>query len=213
MAAAGGKTTRFRWLYVARCAVASVVTVLAVVIIVRAVVVMLRPEKLQLKVTGGYVSVGRIPSMPPPEVTFVFTLRAFNPSGRAFIDYTNVTVRLVSNNASSAAAKIAQFDLPQSISVSQQMAHEAHVNVSLTPEEDVPLRYVQALFDGGSVSAEMEVDGLLTSHTMKGISRHDIPTTYYCWPVTIAVGGASSSLSDYSSDTSCLDKSDAPAFV
>ena len=102
MAAAAdhGKTTtswtRFRWLYVARCTVASVVTVLAVAVIARAVVVMLRPEKLQLKLSGGHVEVDHIPSLPPPGniVKLKFVLWANNPSGRASVYYTNITVRL-----------------------------------------------------------------------------------------------------------------------
>lgn len=57
--------TRFRWLNLARCTLASVVTVLAVVVIARAVVVLLRPEKLRLSVAGGRVSVSRMPAMKP----------------------------------------------------------------------------------------------------------------------------------------------------
>ncbi|KAI4976227.1 hypothetical protein ZWY2020_049834 [Hordeum vulgare] len=120
MAAADqGKTAarKFGWLYVARWAVASVVTVLAVAVIVRAVVVMLRPEKLQLKLSGGRVAVDSIPSMPPGnEVALNFVLRANNPSGRAFVEYTNVTVRLtdVSSASAAAPAMIAEFPCSRS---------------------------------------------------------------------------------------------------
>lgn len=72
-------TRRFRWLYVARWAVASMVTVLAVAVIVRAVVVMLRPEKLQLKLAGGRVAVDWIPSMPPPRRSPSSTCRSPSP--------------------------------------------------------------------------------------------------------------------------------------
>lgn len=206
----GGKASRLRWLYVARCAVAFLVTVIAVVVLVRAVVVMLRPEKLYLKVTGGYVSVDRIPSMPPRKVNFNFTLIASNPSGRVFIDFTGIHITLTDSNAS----KIADFDLPRNISLPQQMGQDAIVAVTLKPPEgDVPMRYVQDLFDGRSISAEMEVDGLLTDR-MKGVSTNAHHITYFCLPVTIVVGGSSSSsLSSTSgADTTCLDKSEAPAF-
>ncbi|XP_044961325.1 uncharacterized protein LOC123412443 [Hordeum vulgare subsp. vulgare] len=229
MAAADqGKTAarRFGWLYVARWAVASVVTMLAVAVIVRAVVVMLRPEKLQLKLSGGRVAVDSIPSMPPPgnEVALNFVLRANNPSGRAFVEYTNVTVRLtdVSSASAAAPAMIAEFPLPQSIPVLQQTAHEAIVRVGMTPGEDVPMRYVQALFEGRSIDGvEMMLRGDFHSHVEMAsgdyVTTSD-PATYYCWPVTIAVGGSSSSSSpDYTNvvvtDAPCLDKSEAPAIV
>ncbi|XP_048543553.1 uncharacterized protein LOC125522547 [Triticum urartu] len=221
-------TRRFGWLYVARWAVASVVTVLAVAVIVRAVVVMLRPEKLQLKLSGARVAVDWIPSMPPPrnEVMLNFVLRANNPSGRASVEYTNITVRLtdVTSASSPSPTKIAEFDLPESIPVLQRTAHEAMVRVGMTPGEDVPMRYVRALFEGRSVDGvEMMLRGVFHSHVAMAsgdyVTTSDL-ATYYCWPVTIAVGGPSSSSSsspDYTSvvvtDAPCLDKSEAPAIV
>ncbi|KAF0902420.1 hypothetical protein E2562_016255 [Oryza meyeriana var. granulata] len=217
-------TARFRWLNLARCTVATVVTVLAVVVIARAVVVLLRPEKLRLSVAGGSVSVTRMPAMKPlPRVNISFVLRAFNPSGRASIEYTglSVTLRAVDNyNPSPAAAAmpaiISKFPFPDMF-VAQQMAHEAKASVSLAAEEDVPLPYVQRLFDGGSIIAAIQLDGSLTNRMEidGGMSRSDggVATTYYCLPVTIAVGDSHDEDSTTTRDTWCLDKSDVPAFV
>uniref|UniRef100_A0A0E0L751 Late embryogenesis abundant protein LEA-2 subgroup domain-containing protein n=1 Tax=Oryza punctata TaxID=4537 RepID=A0A0E0L751_ORYPU len=215
-------TARFRWLNLARCTVASVVTVLAVVVIARAVVVLLRPEKLRLSVAGGRVSINRMAAMKPlPRVNMSFVLRAFNPSGRASVEYTGLTVtlRAIDGDAASpatAAAIIAQFPFPD-VPVAQQMAHEAVARVSLAAAEDVPLRYVKALFDGGSISAAIQVDGFLTTRMeIDGrISRSDggAATTFYCLPVTVAVGDGDDDESTSSRDTWCLDKSDVPAFV
>jgi hypothetical protein len=219
MAEQGSKTTSrcrsFRWLYVARLAVASVVTVVAVAVIVRAVVVMLRPEKLQLKLAGGHVTVRDIPSLPPPHnaVQLKFILRANNPSGRASIAYTNITVRFTEASSSSSsspapAARIAEFGLPEPIAVPQRTAHEAAVIVSLVPGEDLPMRYVRALYDGRAVTgAEMKLSGLLTSKV--AMATTSVNTTYYCWPISIAVGPAG----DAVADVPCLDNSEAPAHV
>lgn len=76
--------------------------------------------------------------------------------------------------------------------VAQQVAHEAAARVSLAAAEDVPLRYVKALFDGRGISAAIQVDGFLTTRMeIDGrISRSNggVATTFYCLPVTIAVG-------------------------
>ena len=218
-----GKTTtswtRFRWLYVARCTVAFVVTVLAVAVIARAVVVMLRPEKLQLKLSGGHVAVDHVASLPPPGnvVTFTFVLGANNPSGRASVEYTNITVRLTDALSSPAPTVIAQFDLTQTISVTQRTRREAMVRVTLEPEKDVPMQYVRAFFEGrGVAGAQMELSGVFASHVVmaRGEVTTSIVATYYCWPVTVAVGDALS-LEDYGgvTDAPCLDKSEAPAIV
>ncbi|XP_044958597.1 uncharacterized protein LOC123409791 [Hordeum vulgare subsp. vulgare] len=201
---------RFRWLYAARCTLACVVTVVAVVVIVRAVVVMLRPEKLQLKLAGGRVAVDYIPSLPPPGnvVVLTFVLRANNPGGRATIVYANVTVRLT--DASALAAKITEFDLPDPIEVAQRTMREASTKVVLEPPEDLPMRYVHALYEGRGVpGAEMELTGILSSHVGVAMATTSVVvTTYYCWPVTIAVGAP-----DSAADVTCFDKRDAPAHV
>lgn len=228
MAAGGdqGKTpatsrTRFRWLYVARCTVAFVVTVLAVAVMARAVVVMLRPEKLQVKLYGGLVEVHNIPSLPQPgnEVKLRFFLRANNPSGRASVEYNNVTVRLTDASSSPAPTNIAQFHLTQNISVSQRTVRETEVRVALTPGEDVPMRYVRAFFEGRDVAgAQMELSGIVVSHVVmaRGNVKTSVAATYYCWPVTVGVGDGSSSSSGEDGtvpDAPCLDKSEAPAIV
>ncbi|KAF7093052.1 hypothetical protein CFC21_095488 [Triticum aestivum] len=199
---------RFRWLYAARCTVACVVTLVAVAVIVRAVVVMLRPEKLQLKLAGGRVAVDYIPSLPPPRNVVVFRvlLRANNPGGRATIVYANVTVRLTDASAGPAAT-ITEFDLPQRIDVAQRMAHEATAVAELEPGEDLPMRYVRTLYEGrGVAGAEMELSGVLSTHT--AMATTSVLTTYYCWPVTIAVVAG-----DSAADVPCFDKLDAPAHV
>ncbi|KAM3196277.1 hypothetical protein ACQJBY_072123 [Aegilops geniculata] len=169
---------------------------------------MLRPEKLQLKLAGGRVAVDYIPSLPPPRKVVVFrvVLRANNPGGRATIQYANVTVRLT-DAAAAPAARITEFDLPQPIDVAQRMAHEATAVAGLEPGEDLPMRYVRALYEGrGVAGAEMELSGILSTHT--AMATTSVLTTYYCWPVTIAVGP-----SDNAADVPCFDKLDAPAHV
>ncbi|KAF7094431.1 hypothetical protein CFC21_096741 [Triticum aestivum] len=184
-------TKRFGWLYVARWAAASVVTVLAVAVIIRAAVLMLRPQKLQFRLSGGHVAVDRIPSMPPPDnvVTLTFVFVAYNPSGRAL----------------------------------RRVQQQTIVMVGMTPGEDVPMRYVRALFEGRSVEGvELMLSGVFASHVTTTMASGEVttryPATYYCWPVTIAVGGSSSSSSpDYTSfvvtDAPCMDESEAPAIV
>ncbi|VAI69149.1 unnamed protein product [Triticum turgidum subsp. durum] len=219
MAEQGNKTTswwrRFRWLYAVRCTLACVVTMVAVAVIVRAVVVMLRPEKLQLKLAAGRIAANYIPSLPPPgnEVWLKFVLRAYNPSGRATLEYANVTVRLTDASSSSSSAeaptaRIAEFDLPKPIDVMQKTLSEVLVPLSLVPKEDLPMRYVRALYEGrGVADAEMELRGILSTHV--AMSTTSVLTTYYCWPVTIAVGPG-----DYAAaDVACFDKLDAPAHV
>jgi hypothetical protein len=219
MAEQGGKTTSgwrsFRWLYMARLAVASIVTVVAVAVIIRAVVVMLRPEKLQLKLAGGHVGVAYIPSLPPPGnvVTFRFVLRANNPSGRASVLYSNVTVRLTEASSSSSSspapeARVAEFGLPEDIVVPQQTAHEAIVIVSLEAKEDVPMRYVRALYAvRGVAGVEMELSGLLSTKVARATTK--VRATYYCRPVSVAVGPVAYTVAD----VPCLDQLDAPAHV
>ncbi|PNT76554.1 uncharacterized protein LOC100842511 [Brachypodium distachyon] len=215
----------FRWLYVARLAVASAVSIIAVAVIIRAVVVLLRPEKLQLRLAEGRVAVDYISSLPPPgnTVTFRFLLRASNPSGRASVVYTNVTIRLTDVSVPRA---IAGFDLGKTMVVSQRTTREATVKVGLTPAEDLPMAYVRSLFEGRSVGGvEMEVSGVLATRVAVArgggvASTTSAAASYYRWPVTIAVvddGEAEAALlqaSDYSAhDTACLDKSEAPAIA
>uniref|UniRef100_A0ACD5ZP48 Uncharacterized protein n=1 Tax=Avena sativa TaxID=4498 RepID=A0ACD5ZP48_AVESA len=224
MAEQGSKTAsrwrKFRWLYVARLVVASVVSVVAVAVIVRAVVVMLRPEKLQLQLAGGLVAFDNILSLPPPNdtVTLTFVLRGNNPSGRASVEYGNVAVRLTeaaaaassSSSSPATAATIAAFDLPKNIPVLQQTAHEVIVTVGLTPKQDLPMRYVRALYEGRAVAgAQMQLSGVLTTHVaMKATS---VPTTYYCWPVSIAIGKVDPAATN--GDVACFDEKDAPAHM
>nr|XP_051202630.1 uncharacterized protein LOC127316267 [Lolium perenne] len=222
MAEQGGKTTSswrsFRWLYMARLAVASIVTVVAVAVIIRAVVVMLRPEKLQLKLAGGHIQVAYIPSLPPPGnvVTFRFVLRANNPSGHASVLYSNVTVRLTEASSSSSSspapeARVAEFGLPEDITVPQQTAHEAIVIVSLEAKEDVPevpMRYVRALYEvRGVAGVEMELSGLLSTKVARATTK--VRATYYCRLVSVAVGPVAYTVAD----VPCLDQLDAPAHV
>uniref|UniRef100_A0ACD6A9S0 Uncharacterized protein n=1 Tax=Avena sativa TaxID=4498 RepID=A0ACD6A9S0_AVESA len=225
MAEQGSKTAsrwrKFRWLYVARLVVASVVSVVAVAVIVRAVVVMLRPEKLQLQLGGGLVAFDNILSLPPPNntVTLTFVLRANNPSGRASVEYGNVAVRLTeavaaaassSSSSPATAATIAAFDLTENIPVLQQTAHEVIVTVGLTPKQDLPMRYVRALYEGRAVAgAQMGLTGVLTTHVaMKSTS---VRTTYYCWPVSIAIGKVDPAATN--GDVACFDEKDAPAHM
>ncbi|EMS51305.1 hypothetical protein TRIUR3_30291 [Triticum urartu] len=148
-------------------------------------------------------------------------VRAGAPSG----EYNNVTVRLTDITSASSASptKIAEFDLPLPIAVSPRMAQETIVMVGMTPGEDVPMRYVRALFEGRSVEGvELMLSGVFASHVTTTMASGEVttryPATYYCWPVTIAVGGSSSSSSpDYTSfvvtDAPCMDESEAPAIV
>ncbi|CAM0912353.1 unnamed protein product [Alopecurus aequalis] len=226
MAAAAdqGKTTtswtRFRWLYVARCTVAFVVTVLAVAVIARAVVVMLRPEKLELKLSGGHVAVDYITSLPPPGnvVKLTFVLRANNPSGRASVEYTNITARFTYALSSPAPTQIAEFDLTQPILVSQRTARESIVTVTLTPKEDLPIRYVRAFFEGRVVAgAQLELRGVFVTMASGDVTTTtNIVATYYCWPHAVVDTSSSSAPGkNYGSvpDAPCLDKSEAPAIV
>jgi hypothetical protein len=94
--------------------------------------------------------------------------------------------------------------------VPQRTAHEAAVFVSLEPDKDLPMRYVLALYDGrGVAGAEMKISGLLTSKVAMATTSVNTDTTYYCWPISIAVGPAG----DAVADVPCLDNSEAPAHV
>jgi hypothetical protein len=78
--AADGEEASFRWIDVARYAVASVVTVLMVVVVVKAKM-LLRPQALYLSVPGG--SLLTRPVQAWGELLLDFTTRAQNPSNRA----------------------------------------------------------------------------------------------------------------------------------
>ena len=87
------------------------------------------------------------------------------------------------------------------------MAHEATAVAELEPGEDLPMRYVRTLYEGSGVAgAEMELSGVLSTHT--AMATTSVLTTYYCWPVTIAVVAG-----DSAADVPCFDKLDAPAHV
>lgn len=189
----GGEKSTFRWLDAVRYALAFVVTVLIVTVIAHAIVVVLRPEKLTLKVVGGFVQVENDTSAldPSPTLTFRFTVQAINPGGRARIYYTNIDAFLHGKNptSTSPAMDFLFFDIRDMV-VGQDLL-DAIVQ-TYGDKETVPIPYLNMLYNGGSIpDAMLRLNGTLITEIYSGYNKTDDRPTIYCCS-RLTVGGDSS---------------------
>ncbi|XP_062227528.1 uncharacterized protein LOC133925794 [Phragmites australis] len=194
MASGGGegnieKPPPFRWLDVARYAVASVVTVLILAVIINSIKVVLRPGTLSLSVTGGSLPVTRSPT-PEKVVVFYSNLRAQNPSGRARIYYINITAYLFDSNTSASSSNPAYdsmfyFHLEDIVVLHQEDTVYSSLRANGT--KDYMPEYFDTLYNNKNATISdvtMRLDGNLTTEVTINKTRL---ATFYCTP--LIVGG------------------------
>ncbi|KAF8732692.1 hypothetical protein HU200_015025 [Digitaria exilis] len=179
------KQPPFRWLNVARCAVAAVVMVLILAVIINAVQVVLRPNSLSLTVVEGTVFVKRLPE--EKNLSLSLDLRAENPSGRARMYYTNLDAYLLNTTVESTAKPrrdcIIYFRPKDIVAFDQQQAVMSSMKLHVT-NKSMP-GYFDTLYANGIMrDVTLRLDGdLVTQVTINETRR----ATYYY--MSLIVGG------------------------
>ncbi|CAM0870269.1 unnamed protein product [Alopecurus aequalis] len=190
----GDEKSVFRCLDGARFVVAAVVTVLIVAVIVYAITVMLRPADLYLGVVGGSVSVSsgggelRRPfnaNISGDTLTFSFTVRAFNPSGRVTIYYRDITAMLMSNLSSDSFLALI---LPK-VTLEPQAMVDTNIRINTSVLVQDQAYYFELLANGNSLDDAMIVlNGTRYEEVYSGhFTNYKVSAVYYCSP--IAIGG------------------------
>ena len=115
----------FRWLCLARSALALVVTVLAAVVLVNGLRLVLQPgTTIELNIAQSDMFVQRYEDV----YSFRFYLEANNPSKVVFIRFDNITVKLYDTSPPKEESLLAEFDLdPPLLSLSQMEEQEYFV--------------------------------------------------------------------------------------
>ncbi|RCV11068.1 hypothetical protein SETIT_2G158800v2 [Setaria italica] len=172
-----------RWRFLARSAVALVVSVLAAAVVVRAVLLMLHPRMLQLKIAPSDVYVQRSTIFGDNVYTFTFYLEAANPSDRAFVYYSNITVQFDDEKGD----LIAKFNLtPPSISLAPQEPQQYVVRGLAWHAGDVGHDIDQRLFAKDNEKIDLVVMRLygLVKVNEDGVTTSR-PSAYNCQPLAI----------------------------
>ena len=181
----------FRWLCLARSALALVVTVLAAVVLVMGLRLVLQPgTTIELNITQSDVFVQRYGTT-TYSYSFRFYLEANNPSKVVFIRFDNITVKLYDTSPPKEESLLAEFDLdPPLLSLSQMeeqeyFVHSSYVaNATSTHAEDKLYR-VATTDDHDVEGAVMVLSGKLS------VSNYIKPGTatshifFRCEPVTL----------------------------
>ncbi|CAL5050530.1 unnamed protein product [Urochloa decumbens] len=209
---AGGEKSAFRWIDLARYAVAAVVLVLIVAVIVNAIKLVLRPESLSLSIIGGTVFVRRFQPPPPPAtLLFDFNLRAHNPSGRAHMYFLGITAYLFDINTSAAAADpgpdsfiyFPLVDMP--LLPLKFMDNFAEANAT---RDVMTASFFDELY-GGSSSASVRgvtvrLDGVLVTEV--AVKNKTRTATYFCGPVLVVRGDPGDAAFQDTPDAPCTDQ-------
>jgi hypothetical protein len=184
-------TTTFRWINVARYAVASVVTVLIATVVVIAIKMVVRPDTLIVRVVGGFISVETPPGLLPNHLLLQFKVKADNPSGRAVMYYYNISGYLFDKNISASTSN-PQGDCFVSIQIKnktlqQQQAVYSYTWSTVGPEIMTP-SYFYMLYHNRSARIDdvtMRIQGDLVTELLSGYNRTARRTTYYCSPLVV----------------------------
>uniref|UniRef100_A0A0A9AN48 Uncharacterized protein n=1 Tax=Arundo donax TaxID=35708 RepID=A0A0A9AN48_ARUDO len=145
---------------------------------------MLHPKKLQLNIYPSDVIVQRYGST-GGYIYYVFRsyLEAISHSDRAFIYYSNITVKLIDGTE-----RIAEFNMtPSSISLSLQEDQEYVVYGHVHAEEvsNVTVAKLFTVEKGGEIKdAAMTLEGLITDNAEEGMPAV-YRATYNCEPVDV----------------------------
>nr|BAK06840.1 predicted protein [Hordeum vulgare subsp. vulgare] len=192
-AADGEEKSVFRCLDAVRYVVAAVVTVLIVTVIVYAITVVFRPGNLHLGVVGGSVSVStsggerlRRPfnaSFHGDNLTFSFTVRAFNPSGRVSIYYRAITAMLKSNLSSS---PFLYLKLPD-MALGPQVMVDTNLLMNTFVQDTDQAYYFNLLGNGSSIDDVLIVlNGSRFDEVNSGhYTNVKEPDVYYCSHITV----------------------------
>ncbi|KAJ1257708.1 hypothetical protein BS78_10G017000 [Paspalum vaginatum] len=189
----GERGCAFRWTDAARYVVASVVTVLIVVVIVDAVMVF-HHKSLYLSVPGGSVFINEVQQL-REDIDFVMTIRAQKPSGIARMYYINVTGYLFDSNISASASlqpgrdSIVYFPLHDMI-LEQQVTEDIFKTVTASKGRSIDTPYFDQLKEGRLIieDATLRLDGTLIT---QAASSSDVNTTdngtstFYCRPLVV----------------------------
>ncbi|XP_037456699.1 uncharacterized protein LOC119327697 [Triticum dicoccoides] len=211
----GNEKSIFRCLDAARYVVAAAVSVLIMAVIVYAITVVLRPADLYIGVLQGSVSVsvsGGDNLRRPPfnasigrgNLTFSFTVRAINPSGRVSIYYTDVEAKIKSN-MSSASSTLLRLRLPD-VSLGPKSSIDSNILMNTFALVKKQVYYFNMLANGSSIDdAMIAVEGTRTVEVYSGRNVTDhVRVFYFCSP--IVVGGDKDDDSEAAVDVQCTDQ-------
>ncbi|PAN05297.1 hypothetical protein PAHAL_1G130000 [Panicum hallii] len=205
----GGKRTRFACLETARCMVAITVSAITVAVVVMVTIAALRPaDSFSLSVVNGMDSsipwLSKVNSSSSldadaatnnttmqraaEKVNLTFALRAYNPSGRKDIRFSNFTVRVTDMPYFPSFAKmrdIAAFPVPAPFTLKRQGAHKLWSKFSLS--DAGTLSYVAHTYGAqGTFKAMVLVNASIGSGSGSGTpASNNVTVTYYCWPVLV----------------------------
>ncbi|KAI4973013.1 hypothetical protein ZWY2020_010444 [Hordeum vulgare] len=191
-AADGEEKPVFRCLDAARYVVAAVVTVLIVTVIVYAITVVFRPAT-SISVSSGSVSVStsggerlRRPfnaSVHGDNLTFSFTVRAFNPSGRVSIYYRAITAMLKSNLSSSPFLYLTLPDM----ALGPQVMVDTNLLMNTFVKVTDQAYYFNLLGNGSSIDdALIVLNGSRFDEVNSGhYTNVKEPDVYYCSHITV----------------------------
>lgn len=190
----GKKSPAFRCLTATRYAVASVVTVLILLVVVKAVGVVCRPNSLSLGVGQGVVFRRQLLEQ-PTRLLLEFSLQFYNPSIRTIVYYTNIKAYLFDKNTSAWSSHPAHDSLVYFLVRDRALNQQGRVDSYITAEVARSLFDQPSVFDFlyyGKTDAymsdiTMRLDGNLITEIRSGFNTTPRLTTFYCWPLLLGL--------------------------
>lgn len=207
----------FRCLDAARWVVAAAVMVVIVAVTAYAIKTVLRPGDLSIWVDGGSVAVERTDksnlkkpfnaSIGGDNLTFTYTIRAVNPSGRIRIYFTGIKARLRGRNSSASTNTPPDTFLLTNVP-DMGVAPQSTMDAKLQGPDYMTLEaqkyYFEKLANGSSIEqAWLKLNGTRTVEIYSGHNLTAEQAIYYCLPLT--VGGDQDVLSS-TADALCTEK-------
>jgi len=153
----------FRWLCLARSALALVVTVLAAVVLVNGLRLVLQPgTTIELNIAQSDMFVQRYEYVDGTSTySFRFYLEANNPSKVVFIRFDNITVKLYDTSPPMIGLLLAEFALdPPSLSL-PQMEEQEYLVHSLLYQANVPTKQAEEKLNVVTTVAGRVVEGAI----------------------------------------------------
>ncbi|KAL6861609.1 hypothetical protein ACP4OV_017309 [Aristida adscensionis] len=206
----GEKSYWFRFMDVARYAVALVVTALIVTVIVKAIKVVLRPSPLLLSVDRGTVFMTRDHHESPPHLVFYLNLIMYNPNSRASMYFVGVTVYLFDKDmpaSSQNPTKDSFIYFP--IEDTEVMPHGigVHYNLLVNGTRGVvtPSVFDTLMRKGAMSDVTMRVEGSLMTQVSFTAVNKTHPVTYYCSPLLVG-GDQDDAASKNRQEVPCMEK-------
>lgn len=186
----GKKSLPFRCLAAARCTVASVVTVLILLVVVKAIKVVLRPDSLSLGIAKGTMFIQRVKQ--PKTMLGELTFQIDNPRIGTSVYLINFKVYCFDKNTPAWSStpgpdSLLYFSLHNSM-LRRQSGLDKFVQVNLT-RGIVDERFFDFLnnkTDASESDVTMRVEGNLITETRSKFNSTRW-TSYYCWPLFVGV--------------------------